>query len=256
MPNIPPAIDVVHRGRVVVVGPHADRVRPGAQPVRVALPVLDVGVLAGETRNVGAVRTRRVVHAVEVHRVGVMAQVVEVLEVHAEAVADPSVDQRPRDQQPVRVVPTGVVERVPPVGAVAPVDHRGEDRIRPADRHAHDRVVPVRDDVPPGGHGGHPHVHGARRGGRRREQRHGAGTHQSDCSASGPHVATTGVRDRPAPGHGRGRRTAEPCRDFDGHARAVLPVDNARVPSRLPLSRADQRRAPWKFPLVGPCQTL
>ena len=78
---------VVHRRRVVVVGPHADGVVAGGQPVGPRPAGLDVAVAAGEPGHVGAVGARLVVHAVEVHRVRVVVERVHVLEVDAQPVA-------------------------------------------------------------------------------------------------------------------------------------------------------------------------
>ena len=64
------AVDRVHhRRRVVVVGPHADRVLAGRQPVGPRLADLHLGVAPGDAGHVGAVGAGAVVHAVEVHRV-------------------------------------------------------------------------------------------------------------------------------------------------------------------------------------------
>ena len=95
-----PAVDrVLHRRRVVVVGPHADRVAAHGQAVRVLLAELHVAVLAGEARHERAVRARPVVDAVEVHRVRVLAQAVHVLEVDPQLVAHARADQRAGDQR-------------------------------------------------------------------------------------------------------------------------------------------------------------
>ena len=72
---------LVHRRRVVVVRPDADRVGAGDEPVGERLPRLRRSRPAGEARDVGAVGARPVVDAVEVHRVRLVVERVEVLEV-------------------------------------------------------------------------------------------------------------------------------------------------------------------------------
>ena len=90
---------LVHRRRVVVVGPDARRVAapPCSRYVHVCAG-LDVGVAAREAGQVGAVRARLVADAVEVHRVRAPEARVEVLEVHEDAVADARAQQRAGDQ--------------------------------------------------------------------------------------------------------------------------------------------------------------
>ena len=90
---------VVHRRRVVVVGPHAGRVVAGGEPVG-PRPARTARRRRGPRSR--ARRRRRnsaVVDAVEVHRVRFAAQRVHVLEVDSQMVADPRLDQRAGDQR-------------------------------------------------------------------------------------------------------------------------------------------------------------
>ena len=78
---------------------------PAVSCVGPRLAGLDVAVAAGEAGQVRAVGARLVVHAVEVHGVRAVERRVQVLEVHAELVADAGPDQRPGHQ--VRVARAG-----------------------------------------------------------------------------------------------------------------------------------------------------
>ena len=148
IPYIPPRDRVLHRRRVVVVGPHADRVAAGRELVGPRLAGLDVAVAARHAGHEGAVRARLVVHAVEVHRVRALVEGVEVLEVHEQAVAGPGAQQRAGDQVLVARAGGDVAHRVVPVRVVAAVDDRGEDRLRRVERHVVDRVALVGRHVP------------------------------------------------------------------------------------------------------------
>jgi hypothetical protein len=81
------------------------------------------------------------------HRMRRVTQVVKVLEVDPQAVTDARVNQRPRDQQPIRARVRRVRKRTLLIRAVAAVDDRREDRVRRIDRHTRHRVMTVGRDI-------------------------------------------------------------------------------------------------------------
>ncbi len=149
---------VLHRRRVVVVRPHAGRIVAGLQHVRVRVTRQHIRIPAGEAGQEGAVGARGVADAVEVHRVGVMPQRVHVLEVDADRVAHARLEQRARDEKPVRARLRRVRLRLLPVRAVTAIDDSLDHGLRRRHRLAHDRVAAVRRDVPRDRHRGDPVV--------------------------------------------------------------------------------------------------
>ena len=83
-----------HRRRVVVVRPDARGAGPGLEPVGERLARLDVRARPREAGDERAVRAEPVAHAVEVHRVRVVRQRVEVPEVDEDRVADTRAEER------------------------------------------------------------------------------------------------------------------------------------------------------------------
>src|SRR6266566_1266219 len=133
-------------------------------------------------------------HAVEVHRVRFAAQRIHVLEVDPKLIAHPRLDQRARDEQPVRTRVRCVRLRLAPMRGVPSIDDRAENRLRRRDLHAHDCVVAVRSHVPDDRHRSDPVVDRAPRGSTLRKGRFvdpKAGESKDAGYRQRPHPCTT-----------------------------------------------------------------
>ena len=156
-PNIPPSIEASISGPWSWYGQAPAESLAGGQLVGPGLAGLDVGVAAGEAGQVGAVGARLVVHAVEVHRVRPVEGRVQVLEVHAQLVADARRISGPGIRSELPEPAGTLAQRLAPVAACS-AGRRPSPKTVSAGvvLHPHDRVAPVGDDVPGHRHRGDP----------------------------------------------------------------------------------------------------